>query len=128
MARDRDFPEQRPVKVDWSDPELQSLLSKTEHWQLDKRRSFSSQEVRIHLRWDAGTSREARIVDRREAVIVLLTTFPLPAGEQVRVDRPRDDPGTPLWGVVIQSRPGTRAEDLAQGAHLHWVRLADADD
>ena len=128
MARDRDFPEHKPVKVDWSDPELQSLLSKTEHWQLDKRRSYEAQDVHIHLRWDAGMPRDARIVDRHEAVIVLQTQFPLPVGEHVRVDRPSGDLGAPLWGVVIQSRPGTRAEDLAQGSHLHWLRLTDADD
>ena len=128
MPRDKDFPEQQPVKVDWSDPELQSLLRKTENWQLDKRRSFTPQEVLLHLRWSAGTPKPAKLLDMHEDMIVLQTAFPLPAGEHVRVDRPIGDPGTPLWGVVMQSRPGTRADELTQGSHLHWVRLADADD
>ena len=128
MPRDKEFPEHKAVKVDWDYPELQVRLRKTENWQLDKRRGFTPQEVRIHLRWDAGIARPAKIVDMHDALIVLLTEFPLPTGEHVRVDRPIGDPGAPLWGAVIQSRPGTRADDLAKGAHLHWLRLVDADD
>ena len=128
MSRDKDFPEQKPVKVDWDDPELQSLLRKTESWQLDKRRNFAPQDVRIHLRWSTGAPRAARLLDLHADTIVLQTEFPLPAGEQVRIDRPAGEPGAPLWGVVMQSRPGTRADELTRGAHLHWLRRADADD
>lgn len=128
MSRDKDFPEQKPVKVDWDDPDLQSLLRKTESWQLDKRRSFTPQDVRIHLRWSTGAARFAKLLDMHEDMMVLQTAFPLQAGEQVRVDRPIGESGTPLWGVVIRSRAGTRADESAQGAYLHWLRRADADD
>lgn len=59
MSRDKDFPSQRPVKTDWSDPELQALLKKTEQWQIDQRRGFAAEEVQILLRWDAGSLRES---------------------------------------------------------------------
>ena len=128
MPRDKDFPEQRPVKVDWSDPALQSLLLKTENWQLDKRRSFTPLEVRIHLRWGIGSPQPATLLDMHEDMLVLQTELPLPAGEHVRIDRPSDDSGTPLWGVVMHSRPAARVDELTQGSQLHWLRRTDADD
>lgn len=128
MPRDKDFPEQKPVKVDWSDPALQSLLLKTENWQLDKRRSFAPLEVRIHQRWDIGMPQPARLLDMHEDMLVLETEFPLPSGEHVRVDRPLDDPGTSLWGVVMHSRPAARADELTRRSQLHWLRRVDADD
>lgn len=126
MSRDKDFPSQRPVKTDWSDPELQALLKKTEQWQIDQRRNFAAEEVQILLRWDAGMPIAARLVDVHDEFFVLQTPFPLPVGEHVRVDRRIGDQAGVLWGEVIQGRAGMRVEDRGRGGHFFWLRRGTA--
>lgn len=127
-ARDKPFPDRHPAKVDWADPHLQSLLQKTEGWQLDKRGGCAPQGVRIHLGWGAGTPRDALLVGEQDDVAVLQTEFPLPAGEHVRVDRVAGHRVRTVWGEVVRSRPGIRTDDRAKGVHVHWLRVRDSED
>jgi hypothetical protein len=54
---------------------------------------------------------------------VLATNFPLPQGEHVRVDSRLDGGMRTMWGVVVEGREGHRAEDRANGIHVHWLHM-----
>lgn len=109
--------------VDWSDPRLQALLRKSESWSLDNRGTYTSKDVEVHLGWGASTGRPAKLVWERDQVMMLETRFAIPVGEQVRVDEPQGDGIRSVWGVVAEGREGFRAEDRANGIHLHWLHL-----
>ena len=110
-------------RVNWSDPHLESLLQKTESWQIDNRGSHPSREVEIHLGWGAGTHRPAVLVWEREDVMVLETRFPMRKSEHLRVDKPFGDGIQTRWGTVVESRAGHRAGDEENGIHVHWVHM-----
>lgn len=110
-------------RVDWSNPHLESLLQKTENWQIDNRGSFPPQHVEIHVGWGAGVSKPAALVWEREDVMVLETGFTLAPGEHVRVDKPFGDGLQMRWGTVAESRAGNRAGDEEANIHVHWVRM-----
>lgn len=112
-----------PNQIDWSDPHLESLLRKTESWTLDNRGSYTPRRVEIHVGWGAGAGKPAVLVWEREQVMVLETGFPIPLGEQVRVDRPLGDGLRTSWGVVAEGREGHRSEDKAQGVYVHWLHV-----
>ncbi|WP_199099564.1 hypothetical protein [Dyella sp. ASV21] len=121
MSADNSQP--RGNRVDWSDPRLQELLRKSESWKLDNRGTYIPKEVMIHLGWGASTGRPAKLVWERDQVMMLETRFAIPVGEQVRVDEPQGDGLRSVWGVVAEGREGFRAEDRADGIHLHWLHL-----
>jgi hypothetical protein len=109
--------------VDWSDPRLQSLLRRTESWKLDNRGTYVPKDVQVHLGWGASTGRPAILVWERDQVMMIETRFPIPLGEQVRVDEAQGESLRSVWGVVAEGREGFRAEDRANGVHLHWLHL-----
>lgn len=111
-------------RVNWKDPHLESLLQKTESWQLDNRGSYPSQEVQIHLGWGGGDlSKPALLVFEREQVMVLETNFAIPPGEHLRVDKPFGDDVQTRWGTVVESRAGVRAGDVESNIHVHWMHV-----
>jgi len=107
--------------VDWSDPRLQSLLSKTEGWSLDNRGVFTPVPCEIHVGWGAGAGRPATLVHEQSGVMVVATPAIIPKGEQVRVDRIQADSLRSTWGVVVDGREGRREDDRAQGLHVYWL-------
>ncbi|MBD8880231.1 MULTISPECIES: hypothetical protein [Rhodanobacter] len=114
--------------VDWSDPLLSSLLEKADSWRLENRSNLPPQEVRIHINTDwvkASTiSKPALMVARNETTMVLVTRFPVPLGERLRVDSQQDDGAAHMgWGQVVEVREGYRAEDHEHGLFLNWLRI-----
>ena len=108
-------------EVDWDDPHLQSLLSKTESWKLDNRGAFTAVNVQIHVGWGASTGRHALLVWESDQVMVLETRFLIPQGEQVRVDRIQAGVARVAWATVIEGREGFREEDRKNGIYVHWL-------
>jgi hypothetical protein len=111
------------LRVDWNDPELSSLLKRSEGWQLDNRGGFATQEVQVYLGWSGTVGRSAVLVWEREKSVVLETNFPIGQGEQVRVDKHLGDRIRTLWGVVVEGREGVREEDRQRGIHLYWLQV-----
>lgn len=109
--------------VDWNDPRLQALLQRSESWKLDNRGTYMPKDVQIHLGWGANTGRPAILVWERDQVMMLETRFPIPMGEQVRVDEAQGEKLRSVWGIVVEGREGFRAEDRENGIHLHWLHL-----
>ncbi|RDI97192.1 hypothetical protein DVT68_17685 [Dyella solisilvae] len=116
-------PSSKGNPVDWSDPRLQALLRKSEHWKLDNRGAYALKDVQVHLGWGASSGRPATLVWERDQVMMLETRFAIPLGEQVRVDEPRGEAMRSVWGIVAEGREGFRAEDRENGVHLHWLHL-----
>lgn len=110
-------------QVDWNDPHLQSLLSKTESWKLDNRGAFSAQEVHVHVGWGAHSGRTAVLVWESDQVMVVETRFSIPKGENVRVDRVLGEGIRTVWGVVADGREGYREEDRQNGVFVHWLHV-----
>jgi len=109
--------------VDWNHPELRSLLDKTEGWSLDNRGVYPRVACEVHIGWGAGAGRHATLVYEREGVMVIETPFAIPNGEHVRVDRIKSGTMRSSWGTVMDGRAGIRAEDRANGIHVHWVQV-----
>ena len=107
-------------RVDWSDPQLQKLLSKIEGWDLDNRESYPRKEVQIQVGWNAGVGKKAALVWKREKVMVLEVNFAIPTGEYVRVDT--------LFGRGCRGQSGKAPGRLRQrGKHLLVARVLMAD-
>ncbi|BFI95312.1 MAG: hypothetical protein RSP_08220 [Rhodanobacter sp.] len=109
--------------VDWSNVDLQALLDKTEGWGLDNRGVYSPVACELHVGWGASTGRKATLVYEREGVMVVETTFILPKGEHVRVDRFLGGAPRSTWSVVVDGREGFRTEDRANGIYVHWLHV-----
>lgn len=109
--------------VDWSEPHLEALLRKTEAWKLDNRGIYAPATVQIHLGWGATTGRPAVLVWERDQVMMIETRFSIELGEHVRVDEAQGLSLRSVWGIVAEGREGFRAEDRANGVHLHWLHL-----
>lgn len=109
--------------VDWSNPELQSLLNRSEGWSLDNRGVHAPVACELHIGWGAGVGRLATLVYQREGVMVVETRFAIPKGEHVRVDRIQAGAMRSSWGIVVDGREGFRAEDRENGIHVHWVHV-----
>ncbi len=109
--------------VDWTDPSLQSLLSKTEGWSLDNRGVFTPVACELHVGWGAGVGRLASLVFERDGVMVVEAAFIIPSGEQVRIDRVQAGMLRSAWGIVMDGRDGHRAEDRAHGMRVYWVHM-----
>ena len=107
--------------VDWNDPHLQSLLSKTEGWSLDNRSTFTPLPCEIHVGWGAGACRPGSLVYEQPGVLVVATQAIIPMGEQMRVDRIQGGALRSTWGVVVDGREGRRDDDRARGVHIYWV-------
>lgn len=110
-------------RVDWNDPDLQSLLSKAEHWKLDNRAGHVVQDVQIHIGWSMGADKPTGLVWERDKRVLLEATFDIPAGEHVRVDRLLDGGMCSVWGVVADGRAGRREGDREHGVRVCWVRV-----
>ncbi|GAB2585631.1 hypothetical protein ISP15_10690 [Dyella jejuensis] len=111
------------VRVDWSDPELSSLLLRSETWKLDNRGGFSPQEVQVYFGWSGTIGRSASLVWERDKSVVLATDFPIGQGEQVRVDKHLGDRIRTLWGTVVEGREGAREDDRKKGIRLYWLHI-----
>ena len=124
MSRFDSFPPRATGnRVDWSDPTLQSLLSKTEGWSLDNRGVFSPVPCELHVGWGAGAGKSATLVFERDGVMVVEATFLIPQGEQVRVDRTQAGALRSSWGTVVEGRDGNRAQDRANGIRVYWIHV-----
>jgi hypothetical protein len=121
MMADRSNPTRASKRVDWNDPQLQKLLSKIEGWNLDNRENFPREEVQVQIGWSAGGGRAAALVWKREKVMVLEASFPIPTGEYVRVDTFFGDGMRSVWGVVVEGRAGRRVEDCSNGVNIYWL-------
>lgn len=110
-------------RVDWDDDRLAALLKKTEGWTLDNRGTFDPRDVQLHIGWGATAGRHATLVWEREQAVVVVTGFPIPVGEHVRIDRHAGEEVRSAWGVVVDGREGFRAEDRETGAWVHWLHL-----
>jgi len=123
MTHRKEFSDLTTNVVDWSNPQLESLLQKTESWQLDNRGTFTPQQIHIQIgTGDASISEAAVLVWENEGALVIQTRFPVQQGENVRVDKPLGNDIQALWGAVIESRAGNRSDDQANDVHLHWLR------
>lgn len=111
-------------QVNWSDPQLEALLRKTESWKLDNRGAFPSQDVQVHVGWGANTGRKAALVWENDRVLVLEAHFLIPQGEHVRVDRYYGESVRTVWGVVVEGREGFREEDRQNGVYVHWLHVS----
>lgn len=121
MSRDNKSPYGN--NVDWSKADLQALLDKTEGWGLDNRGVYSPLACELHIGWGASTGRGATLVYEREGVMVVETTFALPKGEHVRVDRFQYGSARSTWCIVVDGREGFRAEDRSNGTFVHWLHV-----
>jgi hypothetical protein len=110
-------------QVDWSDPHLQSLLQKTEHWRLDNRGAFTAEEVRIYIGLNDEVGQSAYLVWESDQVMVMETLFEIRKGEHVRLDRPGGTGVRTTWGIVVDGRAGRREEDHQHGVHVHWLHI-----
>jgi hypothetical protein len=110
------------LSINWNDPELASLLQRSEGWKLDNRGGHTPQEVQVYVGWSGTVGRTARLVWERENAAVLETNFPIGPGEQVRIDKHLGDRIRTLWGVVLEGREGSREEDRLRGIHLYWLQ------
>ncbi|EQD26038.1 hypothetical protein B2A_15805 [mine drainage metagenome] len=116
------FPSPQAVNVDWDAPHLQTLLEKTEAWQLDTRGGSKPEKAKVFIGWGAMAGKSGIIVWEDEAAVVLQTTSPLLIGERVRVEKHIADQIRSIWSEVVQSRPGQRTSDHVHGLHIHWLR------
>jgi hypothetical protein len=124
MNQHRKLPTKLPTnRVDWSDPRLESLLQRSESWQLDNRGSHPALAVELHLGWAGGEPKAAMMVWQKEHVVVLETSFSIPQGEHVRIDKPFGDGYQTRWGTVVESRVGLRPGDEESGTQVHWVHV-----
>lgn len=110
------------TRVNWNDPELSSLLKRSESWQLDNRGGFTAQEVQVFLGWSGTVGRTALLVWERDTSVVLQTNFPIGQGEQIRIDKHLGDRIRTLWGVVVEGRAGFREGDRDRGIQLYWLQ------
>jgi hypothetical protein len=111
------------LRVDWSDPELESLLRKSESWSLDNRGGFNPQEIQLYMGWSGSVGRSALLVWERDKSMVVETNFPIGTGEHVRIDKHLGQSIRTLWGVVADGREGSREEDRKLGLHFYWLHV-----
>jgi hypothetical protein len=109
--------------VDWNDPQLQSLLDKTDGWSLDNRGVFSPVPCELHIGWGAGAVRGATLVFEQNGVMVIEANFSIQVGEKLRIDRLVLGALRSNWGTVAEGRDGHRAEDRANGIRVYWVHV-----
>ena len=113
--------------VDWSDPELDALLQKVDGWRLDNRSDHPPQEVQIHISsgWTANSvvSKPAQLVSMDEQTMVVVTRFPVPQGDHVRVDSRHADDTRTVWGWMVEGREGSRVGDREHGLFLSKLRI-----
>lgn len=107
--------------VDWEAPALRTLLQKTDGWQLDNRATREPLACELHVGWGVGSGKRAALVYERDRVMVVETTWIVPAGENVRIDFVQGSVPRSRWGVVAEVKAGRRAEDLAEGIHVYWI-------
>jgi hypothetical protein len=110
-------------RVNWNDPELASLLKRSDGWLLDNRGGHAPQDVEVCIGWSGSVGRSAILVWERENAAVLQTDFPIGQGEQIRLDKHLGDRVRTLWGVVVEGREGVREEDRQRGIHLYWLQI-----
>ena len=72
--------------VDWSNPELQSLLTRSESWSLDNRGVHAPVACEVHIGWGAGVGRLATLVYQREGVMVVETRFAIGEAEDTAAE------------------------------------------
>ncbi|RUL67159.1 hypothetical protein EKH79_00710 [Dyella dinghuensis] len=111
------------VPVNWSDPELASLLNRSDGWQLDNRGGYAPQNVDVFVGWSSAAGRPATLVWERGQSAVVAAAFPIGQGEHVRVERHMGGNVRILFGVVIEGREGFREDDVQRGIRLYWLRV-----
>ncbi|WP_329741179.1 hypothetical protein [Dyella sp. A6] len=109
------------TNVNWNDPQLQTLLSKTAGWSLDNRGVFSPVDCVIHVGWGASAGKSGSLVHSQEGVMVVATPSIIPAGEQVRIDRVQAGVMRSTWGTIVEAREGRREDDRINKLHVYWI-------
>ena len=110
-------------KVNWEDPDLMSLLDKTDGWSLDNRGVFEPVACELFVGWRAGGTRSATLVFKHNDVLVIEAAFIIPQGENVRIDYLQAEVPRSRWGVVAEGRDGHRAEDHVNNIRVYWVHM-----
>ncbi|WP_426688865.1 hypothetical protein [Rhodanobacter ginsengiterrae] len=112
-------------RVNWENPDLKSLLEKTEGWNLDNRGVFERVACEVHVGWGAAVTRPATLVYESGGVLVFEANFLIPQGENVRIDYVQADGGDvrSRWGTVADARAGRRADDEAHGTQVYWLHV-----
>ena len=113
--------------VDWNDPSLDALLQKVDSWRIENRNDQPLQEVQIYVSsgWTANSvvSKPAQLISMDEQTMVLVTRFPVPQGDHVRVDSQRADGTHSVWAWMVEGREGCRAGDRENGLFLSKLRI-----
>lgn len=122
MNKHASFPTPHAVNVDWDTPHLQTLLEKTESWQIDNRGSSRLERAAVFVGWGWLSGRPATIAWEDDHKVVFLITFPIPGGERIRLEKPISDSARNIWGEVEECRAGRRAGDEERGIHIVWMR------
>ncbi|HET6433290.1 hypothetical protein [Dyella sp.] len=107
--------------VDWTAPELKSLLSGSEGWGLDNRGEFPPRPCTLHLSSGEAEGQAATLVLERADLFVVEALFVIPKGVQVRVDRMQGGTLRSTFGTVVDGHLGKRAEDVANGMYVYWI-------
>ncbi|GLQ93525.1 hypothetical protein [Dyella acidisoli] len=112
--------------VDWNDPKLNDLLKKVDDWNIDQRNPLPPQNVQIRIACGfsaSNVSKPALLISDHDEVMVLITHFPLPHGEEVQVNNQTSGKTSTRLGVVIEEREGHRVGDKGEDIFLNWLRV-----
>lgn len=103
--------------------DVKSLLDKVSDWQIDQRGAHAPQPVAIYLGWNASSGREAQMLLEVDNRATLQTSYELPAGEPVRIERNAGSLSRSVWGTVEAARPGRRTGEAETGIWIISVSL-----
>lgn len=122
MSRKPLDPTDGMVDVKWDDPRIQALMAQTEGLRLENRGLRRPQRVLIHRGWSENPrpDRAMMTAEYEDGRVVLLTNvaFERNSPVMVEIEAVGDVPAVYLFGAVVDSRTGTRAEDQQ---HRVWV-------
>jgi hypothetical protein len=122
MSRKPLDPTDGMVDVKWDDPRIQALMAQTEGLRLENRGLRRPQRVLIHRGWSENPrpDRAMMTAEYEDGRVVLLTNvaFERNSPVMVEIEAVGDVPAVDLFGEVVDSRTGTRAEDQQ---HRVWV-------
>ena len=107
--------------INWEDPKLSELLSKSENWTFDNRLEYPPKEVDLHIGWEISAGKKAKLLLAQNDLAILSSSFRLFKGDNLRINKTFNENTHTLWGIVKESRPGTRPND--NGVFIHWVHI-----
>ena len=120
IRRDNDPTVGNMTEVDWTDPQVSTLLAATDTFRLDNRGTHAAEAVQLRS-GGSGPERPALLVGEAAGrVLRVLYDQALPAGHVVALKRDRGGAIGTEWEMcsVISCRPGARAQDTALAIHV----------